>query len=488
MPKIESRTNENTTSLLLTQLIAQADRELNAAIGSIGVQTDIFPEKKGLSLRTSAISGAIALSYLAAVGLATYFDMKDSAAHGITCFTAQAMHNAFNWIGVSGPEIVELTVDNNIICEIPTEESIAWGARTLTALLGWGSVVGIPVTFLNNLYRKAAAKDQAKKDEVQMKLLELQEGRADLDGQVGPNVQIDVGHSDPAMKPLLRKFKELGTKVVSFYDFENKVFLLNPVWQRTDNDWTNHEILRKGDLREATCSVLLISNGEDIFLASPELDPARKAQDMTVDEAIGAMRARDTLRVEMGLTLIPHILVTNPRKSIDIGIIRTGIPTEELIEIGEFITEEFPNAHIIDPDELVLKKLAIIAGKDDLPIEILTNKANKEEYGKRLTEAIKGYNERSGSKKFKVKVAEAEGGNKTLSIVYGATDSNTIAQAWAFKRKFSKLGDFVAIINDPEKVGRLPPNTKFICVGALVAEAVIAKYSELVDQGISLSN
>lgn len=167
----------------------------------------------------------------------------------------------------------------------------------------------------------------------------VREGRADFDRKVGPNIQIDVGKSDPAMKDLLTLFHGAGLRAVSYLDSENQFFEIDPAWQRTNNDWTDRETLRRGDAREALCSVILVSNGDDIFLSSKRQDPTRQTQDMTDNEAIGAIHARDVLRKEMNLPPIQHILVSNPQRTIEIGIARSGDNPYQQKTVGQVISE-----------------------------------------------------------------------------------------------------------------------------------------------------
>ena len=75
-----------------------------------------------------------------------------------------------------------------------------------------------------------------------------------------------------------------------------------------------------------------------------------------------------------------------------------------------------------------------------------------------------------------------EDGKKPLTIMYGSTDEDTIASIETYGDEFSQVGEMVAIINDPEKVSRLPEGVKYICVGTVVAEAVYREFLSLVQQ------
>ena len=81
-------------------------------------------------------------------------------------------------------------------------------------------------------------------------------------------------------------------------------------------------------------------------------------------------------------------------------------------------------------------------------------------------------------------MATPEDGENTLTVIYGSTDEDTIAQMTTYGQDFSKEGDLLTIINDPEKTARLPEGTKNICVGRNVAEAVYQKFFELASQGV----
>ncbi len=310
---------------------------------------------------------------------------------------------------------------------------------------------------------------------------EIREGKADLDRKIGPNIQIDVGKSDPAMKDLLTLFHGAGLRVVSYCDSENEFFDADPAWQRTNNDWTNQETLRRGDVREALCSVQLVSNGDDVFL-SPE-SQGKGVQDMTDSEAIGAIRARDLIRKNMGLPAHDHILVSNPRRKIGVGVARAGdVPYQS--KTLKDVVEELPNVHLLDPDMMVIRQLAALGAQENLPLELVTNEDRKIEYQTNFLQAIEQYNSETGSeeKRYTARMATEDDGKKTLTVVYGSTDEDTVAQITTYRKEFSEEGGLVAIMNDPEKVSRLPEGVKSICVGTSVAEAVYQKYFEITNR------
>lgn len=308
----------------------------------------------------------------------------------------------------------------------------------------------------------------------------IREGRANLDGKVGPNIQIDVGKSDPAMADLLRLFHTAGVTVVSYWDKENHFFDQNPAWQRTDDDWTDRETLRKGDVRETLCSVILVSNGDDVFLSSHRQDPTKQMQDMTDNEAVGAIHARDSLRKQMSLSPMQHILVTNPQRTIDIGVVRESEEQYKPKTVGELV-KKLNNVHLVDPDQLVIEQIARIASDQDLPVELVTNNERQSDYDENLRKVMETYNK--GGTKSRLRMATPEDGKRTLSSVYGSTDEDTIAQVTTYYEEFQE-GDFVAIINDPAKLGRLPEGIKAICIGSTVAEAIHKKFFELVVKGL----
>ena len=286
------------------------------------------------------------------------------------------------------------------------------------------------------------------------------------------------------MKDLLTLFHEAGLRAVSYWDSENEFFEVDPAWQKTNNDWTDRETLRRGDMREALCSVILVSNGDDIFLSSKRQDPTRQTQDMTDNEAIGAIHARDVVRKEMNLPPIQHILVSNPQRTIEIGIARSGNNPYQQKTAGQVISE-LPNAHLIDPDILVVRQLAQIATLQNLPLEMVTNEERKDGYQQNFEDVIARYNQMvdGGMEKNKIRMATPEDGRNTLSVVYGSTDEDTVAQMTTYGKEFSQTGDLVVVVNDPKKTSRLPEGTKNVCVGTSVAEAVYQKFFELVSSG-----
>lgn len=314
---------------------------------------------------------------------------------------------------------------------------------------------------------------------------EHREGRANLAGKLGPNIHIDVGKSDPSALLLTRLFHLTAKEVVTFWDENNANFSENPYWQKTRNDWTNRDILTRGDVQETECAVVLVSNGDDVFLSTRNQDPTRQAQDMTDSEAIGTVNARDAVRKDMGFKPIQHILVTNPKRLIEIDVVRMGGEKFKPKSVGEVIEERYPNVHLINPDQLIIQELASLAAADNLPLELVTNKERRQEYQGYLKANISEHNQRvdQGLAKSKTRMATQKDKDNTLSVVYGSTDEDTIAQVETYGARFSRTGKLVVIINDPEKVNRLPEGTSYICVGSAVAEAVYQKYSSLVAEG-----
>ncbi len=311
----------------------------------------------------------------------------------------------------------------------------------------------------------------------------IREGRANLERKLGPNIQIDVGKSDPAMADLLKLFHAAGLRVLSYWDSENHLFDVDPAWQRTDNDWTDKETLKRGDVREALSSVILVSNGDDVFLSSKKQDPTRKMQDMTDNEAIGAIHARDVIRKQMNLPPLQHILVTNQLRTIEIGVARSGGEPYTAKTVGKLV-DKLNNVHLIDPDGLLIRQIAEMASEQDLPLELVTNDERKAEYQENLTDVVNIYNSESNStRNSTLRLASPEDGKRTLTLIYGSTDEDTVSQTTAYHEEFSREGDLIAIINDPAKLSRLPEGVRSICVGSTVAEAVYQKFFELVTQG-----
>ena len=320
---------------------------------------------------------------------------------------------------------------------------------------------------------------------------EHREGRANLAGKLGPNIHIDVGKSDPSALLLTGLFHLTGQEVVTFWDENNANFSENPYWQRTKNDWTNRKTLIRGDIQETKCSVVLVSNADDVFLSKrkQDSDPEKKQfQDMTDDEAIGTVGARDSARKKMGLPPIQHIIVTNPKRIVEIDVARHNNQPYQPKTVGAVLEEAFKekgNVHLIDPDQLIIQELANLAAADNLPLELVTNKERRKEYEGYLSLLIGEYNRRDGEKSAEkaMRIAEEKDGENTLSVIYGTDDEATIATVQGFGREFSQHGKMVAVINDPDKVSRLPEGTNYICVGSAVAEAVYEKFSNLVAEG-----
>jgi len=305
----------------------------------------------------------------------------------------------------------------------------------------------------------------------------IKDGVANFDGKVGPNIQIDVGRSDPSMSHLLSFFNNAGIPVVSYWDQQNGFFDRNPAWQKTDNDWTNKDTLMRGDAREALASIILVSNGDDVFLSTRKQDPIKKIQDMTDNEAIGSIHARDDFRRKLGLPEIQHFLVTNSKRTVGLGIGREGEAPYVAKTISE-VVGKMENVHLIDPDTLIINEISRIASQKGLPIELLTNEERTTEYQENLKLLVAEHNK--DSKENELRIATDKDGKNTMTLVYGSTDEDTVAQVTTYGSEFAKEGILVAIINDPEKASRLPEGTQFICVGRIVAEAVYQEFYEQV--------
>jgi len=374
---------------------------------------------------------------------------------------------------------------------IVLDNFVAWAGTGIDQLEVTSIILGVSAAAVWTLLPPKIYEGIVKREAARSVLAtEHQEGRANLAGKLGPNIQIDVGKSDPSALLLTRLFHLSGKEVITFWDERNSQFSENPYWQRTRNDWTNAETLKKGDIQESICSVTLVSNGDDVFLSTRSQDPTRQSQDMTDAEAIGTVNARDAVRRQMGLPPIHHILVTNSQRLIEIDVARGGNEIYQPKSIGEVIKEKYPNVHLIDPDQLVIQELAHIAISDQLPLELVTNKERRKEYEGFLEKVVIEHTQRvdEGLAESKTRIATEADGKNTLTIMYGSTDEDTIASVETYGNEFSQEGEMVAVINDPEKVSRLPEGTKYVCVGTVIAEAVYQKFSDLVKQGeISLT-
>lgn len=374
---------------------------------------------------------------------------------------------------------------------IVLDNAVAWAGTGIDKLEATSIILGVSAAAVWTLLPPKIYEGIVKREAARSVLATgHQEGRANLAGKLGPNIQIDVGKSDPSALLLTRLLHLSGKEVVTFWDERNLQFSENPYWQRTRNDWTDAETLKKGDIQESICSITLVSNGDDVFLSSRSQDPKRQAQDMTDAEAIGTVNARDTVRKQMGLSPIHHILVTNPQRLIEIDVARGGSGDYKPRSVGQVIKEKYSNVHLVDPDHLVIQELARIAAAQQLPLELVTNKERREEYEVYLNNVVAEHNLSvdQGVGENKTRVASEQDGKNTLTVMYGSTDEDTIASIETYGDEFSQQGLMVAVINDPEKVSRLPEGTKYVCVGTVVAEAVYQKFSDLVKQGeISLT-
>src|SRR3989338_529031 len=173
---------------------------------------------------------------------------------------------------------------------------VGWAGETIENIEDW------PIISARDSAKtvKTLSQDAEAREKRTAALLLHQEGNADLFG-IGPNIQIDVGKSDPSALLLIDLFHKLGIEVVTYWDQRNIHFAKNKYWEKTYNDWTNRETLLRGNVQESLCSIILVSNGDDVFLSSRIQDPTREAQDMTDNEAIGSINARNSVRNNLGL-------------------------------------------------------------------------------------------------------------------------------------------------------------------------------------------
>lgn len=489
---IEARTR-------LANIEAQAQAALGSALTEAEVSAPIVEQYTSLFPELATSEPASIPLTLALVGKKSWDDVgHNRLTHlflaGLAVATAARVAEAH---GITNPQVpmpAEFTIFLDNLLRF-SGSAIKHPPDLVSILNAVGSAavyVGVPVKaieIITGLQSRRAVEQLRKNAEAMTiraeKERDIREGKANFDGKVGPNIQIDVGRSDPAMKDLLTLFHTGGLRVVSYWDSENKFFNIDPAWQKTSDDWTNREALKRGDVREALCSVILVSNGDDVFLSTRKQDPNRQMQDMTDSEALGIIHARDTARKEMGLPPIQHILVSNPQRTIEIGIARIGGTPYKPKTVGEVVSG-LQDVHLIDPDLLIVRQIAEIAKEQDLPIELITNEERENEYNENLGEVMKRYNQLvdSGLEKNRVRLAIEADGKNTLSLIYGSTDEDTIAQVTTYGKDFSQVGDLVAIINDPEKISRLPQGVKNACIGRSVAEAVYQQFFELVSVGI----
>ena len=437
-----------------------ASADIHNALGTAGVSPDIAGLYEKLEPRSSARLGSrlglIGKAIVGTLAVSTGARLLSENPANIQEATRIVLDNLVGWAGTNIDQL-ELT-------------SIILGVSTATV---WTLLP--PKIYEEIVKREAARATMA---------IEHQEGKANLAGKLGPCIQIDVGKADPSALLLTRLFHLTGMEVVTFWDELNLQFPENPYWQKTRNDWTNTETLKRGNIQETRFSVTLVSNGDDVFLSPRRQDPTRQAQDMTDAEAIGTINARDAIRKQMGLEPIHHVLVTNPQRLIEIDVARGGGDVYQPKTVWQVIAEKYPNAHVVDPDRLVIQELAHLAAAKQLPFELVTNKERRDEYEGYLKDVAEEHNKSVDHElaKDKIRIATQEDEKKTLTIMYGSTDEDTIATVQTYGDEFSQVGDMVVIINDPEKVNRLPKGVKYICVGTIIAEAVYQKFSDLVKQ------
>ena len=477
---------------------ARAQINLNVALTEAGVDSsvaalyaDLFPKQAN---DDSEANGRLSLAIL---GRKAWDEVRENRLTqlilgGLVTTTAARIAEAHGIISpqIPAPEEITIFLDNLLKWSGSGAKSPLDFLSLLNSIGSAAVYVGVPakaVELISAAQGEVISKKVRKQTEIMKiggeKELAIKEGEANFDGMVGPNIQIDVGKSDPAMKDLLTLFHAGGLRAVSYWDAKNQFFDIDPAWEKTSGDWTNRETLKRGDVREALCSVTLVSNGDDIFLSTRKQDPNKQMQDMTDNEALGIFHARDAVRKEMGLPPIQHILVSNPQRTIEIAIARAGGTPYKPKTVAEVVSE-LQNVHLIDPDLLTIRQIAEIAKQQDLPVELITSVERRDEYDENLRKVMERHNQLvdSGLEKNKVRLATETDGENTLSLIYGSTDEDTIAQVTTYGNEFSQTGDLVAIINDPEKISRLPERTKYIGTGRSVAEAIYQKVFELVSE------
>lgn len=499
MPETTPTTAEPRVSVLdklreFDSLESRAQTDLYQALEKKGIQPDVAQVYERLAANEETVAEAARFS-LAALGRGVKRELWDSLIGRTILLTTATVTTAeiIKKIVAKdpvGPSELFVTFFNN---------AVGWAGKTIEKPELIPVLVGVGAALLWTLlppkaYERVFAREsqrtitqvgeEAQRREKRLgELQKLTEGSADLASKLGPVVHIDIGKSDPSALPLIRLFHLIGLEVVTFWDEKNLHFSENRYWEKTGDDWTNRDTLIRGDIQEAVCSITLVSNGDDIFLSTRRQDPNRQAQDMTDNEAIGTVNARDAVREQMRLPPIHHIIETNPRRTIEIGVARIGNKPYPPKTVGQ-VLQEHTNTHIIDSDLSIMRDLAAIANESDLPIELVTNEERREEYELNLKALIEEYNQLvdKGLEKNKVRLATKKDRARTLTIFYGSKDEDTIAQLEMAKTEFSQEGDVVAVINDPEKIARLPKSTRYICTGTKRAEAIFQTFSGLIEQ------
>lgn len=339
----------------------------------------------------------------------------------------------------------------------------------------------------SNIAVKQSETRQKRLDEIKVTLDRMREGKENLTGRVGANVQLLIGESDPSVDLLAKKFETCDIDVVGYLNDANPYFASIPNWLAVRGNYTSIETLETGAYDTAVAQIALCSAGDDCFLSSREGKP--KNIDLQDYQAAGALRAINRLRKEKNLPEIPQIRLTNPKRVIDSAV--AGDPDIYGAKHIEDVIDK-NKTRVVDSDVITIDLLAKVHKEyldktgQNLPIELSTNTFRSEEYEKLLLELIKEYNGRrpAGMPELAYK---QKGETRTLTIFYYDNDDATIEGVEAKWEAATKEGTAIAIFNDPDRAKNRRPEVmgaggKYICIGEKLATAHFLEFAELVEE------
>lgn len=312
----------------------------------------------------------------------------------------------------------------------------------LEAAAVWGAVKTLPDWF------RSRGKRQRIKEAQQVSKSEIEKGEFNFDMAPGHTAAF-VGAGDPLADRL-----QTISPPDQFIQYSHAK-IDGKVWQLLRQNAQQEEIFKvfdRGDLKDAGEILLMPVKYEDMFL------PDKTGHDMTIDEVASMVNVVDEYCQSRGIPR-KKVVIVGSKDMQETYVRRTaaGGKEESQKTLAELVAEmnhqrEGVNVELIDPTEIVMKKITQLAG--GRTIEFVSTGESDERYGQRFYERLKsaGYHPNSPDK---------------ARILYNITDVPTQVQAGR---------DDIAVILDPSKkqslINRGLPEESIIVVPDLTLQVL----------------
>lgn len=431
--------------------------------------------------------GRIALGGTAIAATTETISQNANLTEGFRLF----LNNLVKWSNASIPQLDPLSV-------------LTGFANAIGTISIWAGTTTIVVNWENKRQEERLERQRVNLETRAKAQRSIREGTADLNLLADENIAILVGKRDYSVKPLIKKFREIGLDVITYWDEENELFSISPLWVKTENNWTSRENLRKGAIQKTVAVFAEVSKSNDSWLSKRTRQAGEMTEDMLDVEVFDTVQVISAIKD--GMSHVPPVIsVTNPKRRSS-GII-SGIG--EVNPYGDAVTvEEVARQYnrqrkvinLLDPDTVITNQVAIKAEQLNLPIELLTDSLRAQEYTETLIDhVIPEHNERvknGGVKAPEIRYRKDGDGINTLTVIFGDDDANSFELTRDYLARIDrikeenqdeKVGDLLVIVNDPDAIERLPDEIKtgkkYVCVGEIMAKAQFDLFIELVKDG-----